>query len=112
MPEMRSSQSSAPAMPHLPRYTFVDASGSCDLLRNAQLCATRARICALFVVRGLHRFRRHQFEVVIGVAPWCRPFRLVEPFPAVITEKILYDTILQRVKTDHGDTAAGRQARD
>src|SRR5207237_4308988 len=93
-PEMQSSRSSAQARPRLPRYSFFDVNDSFYLLGHAQLCAPRAGIRALFFIGRLHRFRRNQFKIVIGIALWLWPFRLIEPFPAMIAKKVLHDPIL------------------
>src|SRR4029453_1219363 len=94
-PEMPSSQSIAPARPRSRYYNFVDAIGSFDFLRYAQLCASRTGVGALFFLTRLHGFWRNKYYAVMGIAPRLGPFRLVKPFPAVIAEKVFYDAVFQ-----------------
>src|SRR5262245_7518950 len=94
-PEMQSLRSTVRATPRSPRYNFFDAIGSFDLLGYAQLRASGSGIRALFLLRRLDRFRCHQCKVVIGVALRFRPFWFVQPFPAMVAEKVFHDPVLQ-----------------
>src|SRR6266446_10621481 len=98
---MPSSQSSAPVRRRLRYYNFGDVIGSFDLLRYAQLRASRSGVCALFFLARLHGFRRNKRKVVIGIAPRLRPFGSIEPFPAVIAKEVFHDAILQGMERDH-----------
>src|SRR4030095_11263477 len=109
--EMPSSQSSAPVRRRLPYCNFADVIGSFDLLRYAQLRASRSGIRALFFLARLHGFRRKKREFVIGMAPRLRPFGSVEPFLAMIAKKVFHHPVLQRMESDHRDASAPLESR-
>src|SRR4029079_9141833 len=111
-PKMPSSQSIAPVMPRGPYYNFVDVIGSFNLLRCAQLRASRSGIRALFFLARVHRFGRNNRQVVIGIAPRLRPFRSVEPFLAMIAKEIFHYPVLQRMESDHADPSAPLESRN
>src|SRR5712672_1610622 len=98
---MPSSQSSAPVRRHSLYCNFVDVIGSFDLLRYAQLRASRSGVHALFFLAWLHGFRRNKRKVVVRIPPRFRPFGPVEPFLAMITKEVFHYPVLQRMERDH-----------
>src|SRR5436190_2110834 len=108
---MLSSQSSAPVMQRSRYYNFVDVIGSLDLLRYAELRASRTRVRALFLLARLQGLRRHKRKVVIGIAPRLRPFGSVKPFLAMIAKEVFYHSILQRMESDHRDASGPLESR-
>src|SRR5204863_671984 len=109
--EMPSSQSSAPVRRRSPYCNFVDVIGSFDLLRYAQLRASRSGVHTLFFLDRLHGFRRNERKVVIGIPPWLRPFGSVEPFLAMIAKEVFRYPVLQRMERDDRDASAPLESR-
>jgi hypothetical protein len=85
--------------------------GSFDLLRYAQLRASRSGVRALFFLARLHRFSRNKRKVVIGIAPRLGPFGSVEPFLAMIPKEVFHNPVLERMESDHGDASAALESR-
>ena len=98
-------------MQRSPYYNFVDVIGSFDLLRYAQLRASRSGVRALFFLARLHGFRRNKRKVVVGIPPRFRPFGSVEPFLAMIAKEVFHHPVLQRMESDHRDASAPLESR-
>jgi hypothetical protein len=98
-------------MPRSPYCNFVDVIGSFDLLRYAQLRASRSGVRALFFLARLDRFWVNKRKVVVGIPPRLRPFGSIEPFFAMIAKEVFHYPVLQRVESDHRDAPAPLESR-